>query len=208
MSTLEKARIKLNKDPPPIRFAKTGRGGIHIIGGTNFQEDPELIRQLLRRRRIHNCSLQFRGTATLEDFIEVLDSRTQYTPAIIIGTKGDLPASSQNFKTLQAEYGKMFQIYPVSVEKDKEIRIAGAGIFEGLGVIRIFTRKSSGEIGDKPLILPQGSTVEDLAKRLHSDFHKNFRYAIVYRMHTGQMKKKVGFTFVLEDQDVIQIFTS
>ncbi len=208
VSTLEKARIKLNKDPPPIRFAKTGSGGIHIIGGTNFQEDPELIRQLLRRRRIHNCSLQFRGPATLEDFTEVLDSRTQYTPAIIIGTKGDLPASSQNFKTLQAKYGKMFQIYPVSVEKDKEIRIAGAGIFEELGVIRIFTRKSSGEIGDKPLILPQGSTVEDLAKRLHSDFHKNFRYAIVYRMHTGQMKKKVGFTFVLEDQDLIQIFTS
>jgi hypothetical protein len=208
VSTLEKARIKINKDPPPIRFAKTGSGGIHIIGVNNFQEDPELIRQLLRRRRIHNCSLQFRGPATLEDFVEVLDSRTSYAPAIIIGTKGDSPASSKNFKALQVEYGEMFPIYPVSVEKDKEIRIASAGIFEGLGVIRIFTRKSSGEIGDKPLVLSKGSTVEDLAKRLHSDFYKNFRYAIVYRMHTGQMKKKVGFTFLLEDQDVMQIFTN
>ena len=85
--------------------------------------------------------------------------------------------------------------------------MAAVGIFEGLNIIRIFTRKTSGEIGDRPLILPKGATVEDLTKRLHSDFHKNFKHAVVYRLSTGQMRKKVGFTFTLEDQDVIQIFT-
>jgi ribosome-interacting GTPase 1 len=208
ISILEEARIKLNKAPPPIRFAKTGTGGTNIIGLTNFQGDPELIRQLLRRRRIHNFSVQFRGPATLEDLIEVVDSRTTYTPTIIIATKGDCPQSEQNYAKLEKEYGNRFTIYPVSVERNKGIKKAADGIFAKLGVLRIFTRKSSGEIGDKPLILPIGSTVEDLAKRLHSDFHKNFRYAVIYRMHTGQMRKKVGFTFVLEDQDVIQIFTA
>ena len=208
ISILEESRIKLNKPPPPIRFAKTGSGGTNIVGLTNFQGEPELIRQLLRRRRIHNFSLQFRGPATLEDLVEVIDSRTTYIPSVIIATKGDSSKSSENFEDLQKEYGKAFPIFPVSVEKDIGIRKAATGIFEGLKVMRIFTRKSSGEIGDKPLILPIGSNVEDLAKRLHSDFHKNFRYAIVYRMSTGQIRKKVGFTFVLEDQDVIQIFTS
>jgi ribosome-interacting GTPase 1 len=208
ISLLEESRIKLNKPPPPIRFAKTGSGGTNIVGVTNFQGDPELIRQLLRRRRIHNFSLQFRGPATLEDLVEVVDSRTTYIPSIIIATKGDSSTSSENFEELQKEYGDVFPIFPVSVEKDIGIRKAATGIFERLKVIRIFTRKSSGEIGDKPLILPIGSNVEDLAKRLHSDFHKNFRYAVVYRMGTGQIRKKVGFTFVLKDQDVIQIFTS
>ena len=208
ISLLEESRIKLNKPPPPIRFAKTGSGGTNIVGVTNFQGDPELIRQLLRRRRIHNFSLQFRGPATLEDLVEVIDSRTTYIPSIIIATKGDSSKSSGNFKELQKEYGDDFLIFPVSVEKDVGIRKAATGIFERLKVIRIFTRKSSGDIGDKPLILPIGSNVEDLAKRLHSDFHKNFRYAIVYRLSTGQIRKKVGFTFELEDQDVIQIFTS
>ncbi|MHA2428163.1 MAG: GTPase [Candidatus Hermodarchaeia archaeon] len=208
ITLLEESRIKLNKPPPPIRFAKTGSGGTNIVGGTNFQGDPELIRQLLRRRRIHNFSLQFRGPATLDDLVEVIDSRTTYIPSIIIATKGDSSKSSENFEKLQEEFGDVFPIFPVSVEKDIGIRKAATGIFERLKVMRIFTRKSSGEIGDKPLILPIGSNVEDLAKRLHSDFHKNFRYAIVYRMSTGQIRKKVGFTFVLEDQDVIQIFTS
>lgn len=208
ISILEESRIKVNKPPPPIRFAKTGSGGTNIVGITHFQGDPELIRQLLRRRRIHNFSLQFRGPATLEDLVEVVDSRTSYVPSIIIATKGDSSQSSKNYEDLQNDSGDVFPIFPVSVEKDVGIREAAAGIFEGLKVIRIFTRKSTGEIGDKPLILPIGSNVEDLAKRLHSDFHKNFRYAIVYRMSTGQMRKKVGFTFTLEDQDVIQIFTS
>ncbi|MFX1319539.1 MAG: GTPase [Promethearchaeota archaeon] len=204
---LEESRIKLNKPPPPIRFAKTGSGGTNIVGVTNFQGDPELIRQLMRRRRIHNFSIQFRGPATLEDLIEVIDSRTTYVPSIIIATKGDSASSSENYAELQREYGEVFPIFPVSVEKDIGIKNAAEAIFKALKVLRIFTRKSTGEIGEKPLILPLESNVEDLAKRLHSDFHKNFRYAIVYRLSTGQMRKKVGFTFALEDQDVVQIFT-
>ena len=207
LSILEEARIKLNKPPPPIRFTKTGSGGTNIVGVTNFQGEPELIRQLMRRRRIHNFSIQFRGPATLEDLIEVIDSRTTYVPSIIIATKGDSPSSSENFVELHREYGEVFPIFPVSVEKDIGIKNAADGIFKGLKVLRIFTRKSTGEIGEKPLILPLESNVEDLAKRLHSEFHKNFRYAIVYRLSTGQMRKKVGFSFVLEDQDVVQIFT-
>jgi ribosome-interacting GTPase 1 len=206
--TLEQARIKLNKDPPPIRFAKTGSGGTNIIGVTYFQGDPDLIRQLLRRRRIHNFSLQFRGPATIDDLVEVIDSRTTYVPAIIVASKGDSATSSKNYELLQKEFSNVFPIFPVSVEKNVGIRDLAKGMFDGLEVIRIFTRKSSGEIGDKPIILPREATVEDLAKRLHSDFHKNFRYAIVYRLSTGQLRKKVGFTFMLEDQDVIQIFTS
>lgn len=205
---LEEARIKLNKEPPPIRFAKTGTGGLQIIGVTNFQEDPELIRQLLRGRRIHNCSLQFRGPVKLEDLVEVMDGRTTYAQAIIIATKGDTAKSSTHYEELKTHYGEVFPIYPVSVKKNVGLKQVAAAIFEGLKVIRIFTRKASGEIGEKPLILPQEATVEDLAKRLHSDFLKNFRYAIIYRMSTGQLRKKVGLTFQLEDQDVIQIFTA
>ncbi|MFX1563252.1 MAG: GTPase, partial [Promethearchaeota archaeon] len=160
---LEDARIKLNKQSPPILFSKTGSGGLHVIGQTNFQGDPETIRQLLLTRKIHNCSLQFRGPTTLDDLIETLEGRTRYAPAIIIGTKGDAPKSSKHFKALMRRYNN-FPVYAFSVEKNKGIRKVAAGIFEGLGVIRIFTRKTSGEIGDRPLILPKGSTVEDLTK--------------------------------------------
>ncbi len=207
ITILEQAGIKLNKEPPPIRFTKTGTGGLHIIGITNFQGEPELVRQALRRRRIHNCSIHFRRAATFEDLIEVLDAKTQYVTSIIIATKGDIDNTSQHFEELQSQYSTMFPIYPVSIDKNRGIKKAAAAIFENLHVIRIFTRKASGEIGDKPIILDEGSTIEDLAKRLHSDFLKNFRYAMVYRLGRTRLKKKVGLTFPLEDQDVIQIFT-
>jgi ribosome-interacting GTPase 1 len=207
IQVLEKSRIKLNKRPPPIRFSKTGSGGFHIIGQTHFQGDPDLIHQLLHMRRIHNCSLQFRGPATLEDLIEVIDSRTRYAPAIVIGTKGDTTSSSTYYEELCSHYGDNFTIFAVAIKNERGIEAAAEGIFQGLGVIRVYTRKASGETADKPIILRRGASIEELAARLHSDFLRSFRYAIVFRESEQMRRKKVGLTFQLEDQDIIQIFT-
>lgn len=204
---LERARIKLNKHPPPIRFTKTGSGGVHMVGQNHFRGDPESVRQLLMMRRIHNCAIQFRGASTLDDFIEVLDSNTRYAPAIIVATKGDAPDSSKHFAELTERYGERFKIYAVSVDKDKGIGELASGMFEALGVIRVFTRKATGETADKPLILRKDATVEDLAKRLHSDFLRGFRHAVVFRKVRSMKRKTVGLTFRLEDGDVVQIFT-
>lgn len=204
---LERSRIKLNKQPPPIRFTKTGSGGAHMIGQNHFRGDPESVRQLLIMRRIHNCAIQFRGPSTLDDFIEVLDSNTRYAPSIVIATKGDAPDSSKRFAELTERYGQRFKVYAVSVDKDRGLAEVASGMFEALGVIRIFTRKATGETADKPLILRKNATVEDLAKRLHSDFLRGFRHAVVFRKVRSMKRKTVGLTFRLEDQDVVQIFT-
>jgi len=204
---LERARIKLNKQPPPIRFTKTGSGGAHIIGQNHLRGDPGSVRQLLMMRRIHNCAIQFRGPSTLDDFIEVLDSNTRYAPAIVIATKGDAPDSSKHFEELNERYRERFKVYAVSVDKDKGVGEVATGMFAALGVIRVYTRKATGETADKPLIMRKDATVEDLAKRLHSDFLRGFRHAVVFRQVRSMKRKTVGLTFRLEDQDIVQIFT-
>lgn len=204
---LERARIKLNKRPPPIRFTKTGSGGVHMIGQNHFRGDSGSVRQLLMMRRIHNCAIQFRGPSTLDDFIEVLDSNTRYAPAIVIATKGDAPDSSKHFEELNERFRERFKVYAVSVDKDKGVGEAATGMFAALGVIRVYTRKATGETADKPLILRKDATVEDLAKRLHSDFLRGFRHAVIFRQVRSMKRKTVGLTFRLEDQDIVQIFT-
>jgi len=204
---LERARIKLNKRPPPIRFTKTGSGGVHMIGQNHFRGDSGSVRQLLMMRRIHNCAIQFRGPSTLDDFIEVLDSNTRYAPAIVIATKGDAPDSSKHFEELNERFRERFKVYAVSVDKDKGVGEAATGMFAALGVIRGYTRKATGETADKPLILRKDATVEDLAKRLHSDFLRGFRHAVIFRQVRSMKRKTVGLTFRLEDQDIVQIFT-
>ncbi len=52
----------------------------------------------------------------------------------------------------------------------------------------------------------EGSTVMDLAERIHKDFAKNFRYARVWgksvKFPPGQ---RVGADHVLEDGDIVEI---
>lgn len=77
-------------------------------------------------------------------------------------------------------------------------------VWMNLLLIRVYT-KSPGKPKDFPaLALPIESKVIDVAKSLHKDFIKNFKYARVFNKSkfSGQ---KVGLEYELRDLDVIEI---
>jgi hypothetical protein len=55
---------------------------------------------------------------------------------------------------------------------------------------------------EEPLILEDGSRVYDLAKVIHKDFARNFKYARVWR--DGSVVK-VGKDFMLNDMDIVEL---
>ena len=58
---------------------------------------------------------------------------------------------------------------------------------------------------DEPLIIRRGSTIEDVARKLHRDFVKNFKYAKVWGKSVKFPGQKVGLDHVLEDHDIVRI---
>jgi small GTP-binding protein len=86
----------------------------------------------------------------------------------------------------------------VGIDKLKE------RIWSNLSMIRVYT-KSPGKYKDLPaLALKSGSKVADVAKSLHKDFVKNFKYARVFN-GTKFSGQKVGLDYELKDMDVIEI---
>ncbi|MEE3418834.1 MAG: TGS domain-containing protein, partial [Methanosphaera sp.] len=51
----------------------------------------------------------------------------------------------------------------------------------------------------------KGSTIEDVAHKLHRDFVKNFKYAKVWGKSVKFPGQKVGLEHVLEDHDIVRI---
>ena len=82
--------------------------------------------------------------------------------------------------------------------------LIGETLLKTLNVIRVWTRKKSG-IAEKPLVLPSGATVRDAAEKIHSEFLKNFKYAIVERPESKVKRMRVGLNFQLKDGDVLYI---
>jgi uncharacterized protein len=71
--------------------------------------------------------------------------------------------------------------------------------------IRVQTRAGH-KIAPKPIVLPEGSTVETVAKTIHKDMIRKFRFAKVRGKSAHFVDEKVGLDHKLADGDVIEIF--
>ncbi len=72
--------------------------------------------------------------------------------------------------------------------------------------IRIQT-KADGKIAKKPIVLKEGETVEIVAKHIHKDFVKNFRFAKIWGPSAKFAGQQVGLEHKLKDKDIVEIFT-
>lgn len=79
-------------------------------------------------------------------------------------------------------------------------------IFDRLELIRLYL-KPQGKKADleEPMIIRKGSTVGEVAARLHRDFIRNFRHAKVWGTSVKFPAQKVGLDHVLNDKDVLRL---
>jgi ribosome-interacting GTPase 1 len=79
-------------------------------------------------------------------------------------------------------------------------------MFNLLKLIRIYMKPQGQKADyDEPMIVRKGSTVEDVAGRLHRDFLRNFRHAKVWGSSVKFPGQKVGLEHVLKDKDLLRI---
>ena len=103
------------------------------------------------------------------------------------------------------EYGDRFKIVPVSAKKGINLDAVKDALYELAGIIRVFTKSPGEEPAYPPIALKKGSTVLDVAKRIHKDFAKNFKYARVWGKSVKFPGQRVGADHVLEDGDIVEI---
>jgi hypothetical protein len=212
LSEFNKADIRINMEEPPIDIEKTGANKIQIFYLTSdAKENIELadkIREIIYESGYRNCTAKIYGNISLNDVVDALNPAVVYKKAIIIGTKGDLPHTQENFETLQSQYSDKFPvIIGSSVRKNVFPNDFGEIVLDFLEKIKIFTM-NNGRIAEKPLLLDKDkSRVRDAALRIHRSFVEKFDYALVIRKGARQEKKRVGLDYELEDEDIVELHT-
>lgn len=76
-------------------------------------------------------------------------------------------------------------------------------IWEKLGLIRVYT-KVPGKPPGKPMIMREGSTVQDAARGLHKDFLRYFKFAKISGPSANFKGQRVGLEHVLMDRDIVE----
>jgi len=184
LGELDAARIRLNKEKSAIRIERVGLGGHMIYGAQNFQGKP----------------------ATFEQLVDAMDSSVAYVRAMIIATKGDAEGSEARFKELEENYSHRFDIIPTSALRKENLDGMSWAFYEHLDILRVYTKIPGKKREDKPIVLPEGSVVEDAARKVHKElFVERFRSAVILRDNDKIRRRTVGLSYPLQDGDVLQL---
>ena len=191
---------------------------IDVPGFLDFKEDWATSKQILRVARTSDAILMVIDLSMdikrqfdflMKQLIEaqlIQDGITPYKFGII-ATKGDLPDTKERFSEL-AELTDL-PICPISIKKEESLETLKQKLFEQLEIIRVFTKKpGSKPYFDDPLILPEGATVVDIARKIHTTFVKRFRYARVWGTSAEFDGQHVGIDHTLADKDVIELIVN
>jgi small GTP-binding protein len=134
-------------------------------------------------------------------------------PVLVVANKLDLPGAHDDFAAFVELLGGRFPALGVSTESGEGLDALRRAVFEMLGIIRVYT-KEPGKRADvtAPYVLKAGSTVADLAARVHKEILIQLKHARIWSqssgqghvVHDGQM---VHRDHVLADRDIVELHT-
>ncbi len=131
--------------------------------------------------------------------------RTLVKRALVAANKMDKPGALENFERLKTAYGRRYPLVALSCLKKAGLEDLKLEIFKLAGIIRVYS-KPPGKDPDmsKPYAVPVGSTVMDVAEKVHKDFVTKLKYARIW----GSAKfdgMRAERTHVLKDRDIVEL---
>lgn len=133
------------------------------------------------------------------------DPTVYHLKTLLVFNKADDEAADVRLELANEWLGGRLPSRLISAERGTGLEELRRAIYELLGVMRIYT-KQPGKPADmtSPFTCPIGSTVAELAGRVHKDFEDGLKSARVWGsgVHDGQT---VGRDHVLHEKDVVEL---
>ena len=203
LDELRNIGIRANEKAPDVTVKQTKMGGLHVLSTTPLTKiDEKTIRSILNEYGIHSADVLIREDVTVDRFIDSMDPSCIYVPMLVVINKIDLAGE----KYIEELKTKMPAAMFIAADKGINIEDLKDEIFERLELIRLYL-KPQGKKADleEPMIIRKGSTIGEVAARLHRDFIRNFRHAKVWGSSVKFPGQKVGLDHVLKDKDVLRL---
>src|SRR5881397_1785768 len=196
--------IRLNQRPPDVTITRANKGGLSVTTTCKLTRlTPATVKGIMEVYGVSNGSIVIREDISDDQLIDVLAGSRKYAPSVLVLNKVDL-VNEQYLDAVKKEIGDDF--VPIAAEKGANMDQLVEKIWETLNFIRIYLKRPNGEPDfEKPLILPAGSTLMDVCKRIHPRFTEGAKYAYVSGSSVKFTGQRVGLDHVPADKDVVTI---
>ncbi|MEM3791402.1 MAG: GTPase [Candidatus Micrarchaeaceae archaeon] len=201
LGSLSKLGIRFGERKAILQIRE--KGGIEIENRSGIEES--IIKEILSSFSIYNAKITIEKGCKEEEIIDEISGHAVYKKAMLVINKLDLVEDKNSLEREVRAYGLPFIL--VSAKENYGISELKEMIFKEAGIIRVYLRpKGENRLDLKPMIIKRGSTVGDLAKKIHSSLYENFHYAKVSGSSVKFENQKVGKGHVLEDGDSVAIY--
>jgi ribosome-interacting GTPase 1 len=133
------------------------------------------------------------------------ESQMSTVPVLVAANKNDDEGTDEVLAIFLELMDDNWPVVALSAATGRHLEELRRAVFDSLQIIRVYSKPPGKKPDlDRPFVLPQGSTVECLAGKVHRDFLENLKEARVWGSGSfdGQM---VGRDHVLADGDVVEL---
>ncbi len=200
---LNREGIRINQAPPKMSVILKDRGGLTISRGGKASFDEELFESICREFGIINADIIIRQPMSPETFIDGLLGNRVYIPALFILNKSDVPEFKKAY-----DYLTSLGLEPVglSVVERRNIEVLKEKIAGKVRMIRVHLVPSNAPEDEEPMVIREGSTVEDVCRAVHTEFVERFKFATITGSSVRFPNQRVGLEHVVHDGDRLTVF--
>jgi len=126
-------------------------------------------------------------------------------PTLLVANKCDLDPDPDEVRVLEELLGLRFPAISVSATTGAGLEALGPFLMRALDIVRVYSKSPGKPVDrDRPFAVRRGDTVIDVARRVHQDIARDFRFARVWGagVFDGQ---QVGPDHPVEDGDIVEL---
>lgn len=195
-SEIYEANIRLDQKPPAVTIKPKSIGGVQLDKVSKVELTRETIASILAEFSIFNAHVIIREPINIDQFVDVVSGNRVYAPSLVVLNKTDTVSEPPKLKV-------DIKISAKNLSGLGELRDL---IYKKLRFIRIYMKKPGEEADlDEPLIMRKGTTVNDVAKKLHKSFTTRFRYAQVWGKSAKHPAQRIGLRHKMHDGDILML---
>lgn len=205
---LDNSRIQTKEAPGKVEIQRRGHGRDiqYIWEGELIDCTKEEVTALLREYKIRSALVRIRGEVTLEIVEDAVFGNSVYKPTICMGAKLDMLENANIVEDMKKTVDPL-EFLAISTENNPNLSgEIGEKLFKLLNITRIYTKEQGEKPAEDPIISHGLISVGELAKMIHNDFYRNFKYARIWGPSAKFPNEKVGLERELKDMTVIQLY--
>ncbi len=204
MDELYSNGVRPDRDPPNVKIERKERGGIQVRKSGSLNK--ETVKKVCREHGLVNVSIVLGDSVTIEELNDAIAGNRAYIDTLVSVNKLDI-AEQEQIDNTREELRKqgVENAVGISAEEKLGLETLKERIYDSLNLIKIYL-KPRGKDKKDPMIIKEESTVEDVAKKIHSNM--DIRNARVWGKSVKHNGQQVGKTHELKEEDELTIIFS